>query len=98
MATTELKPDKILTLDTFVEILEAVDEKVRKNEPDKIEKLIKIQGALNEILTKAYEYEMLKKEENLTLIFPYETLINIEVLTNQIPRQKYTEEMLSKLV
>ena len=56
MVTTELKPDKILTLDTFIEIVEAVDDKIRKNEPDKIEKLRKIynskmlsQGALYEI-------------------------------------------------
>lgn len=51
MVTTELKPDKIFTLDTFVE---AVDDKIRKNEPDKIEKLRKIQGALYEILAKAH--------------------------------------------
>ena len=48
MVTTELKPDKIF--------VEAVDDKIRKNEPDKIEKLRKIynskmlsQGALYEI-------------------------------------------------
>ena len=61
MVTTELKPDKILTLDTFIEIVEAVDDKIRKNEPDKIEKLRKIQGALYEILTKAHEFEIYKK-------------------------------------
>lgn len=98
MVTTELKPDKILTLDTFVEILEAIDDKIRKNEPDKIEKLRKIQGALYEILAKAQGYDAFKKEENLTLIFPYETLISIEVTPNQIPRYTWTDEMLSRLI
>lgn len=97
MVTTELKPDKIFTLDTFVEIVEAVDDKIR-NEPDKIEKLRKIQCALYDILTKAHEFEILKKEEKLTLIFPYETLISIEVTPNQIPRYSWTDEMLSRLV
>lgn len=95
MVTTELKPDKILTLDSFVEILEAVDDKIRRNEPDKIEKLRKIQGALYEILAKAQEYETFKKED---LIFPYETLISIEVIQNQIPRYTWTDEMLGRLV
>ncbi len=97
MVTTELKSDKILTLDSFIEIVEAFDDKIHKNEPDKIEKLRKIQGALHEILVKAYEYEMLKKEENLTIIFPYETLISIEVIPNQMPHA-WTDEMLSRLV
>lgn len=95
MVTTELLPDKILTLDTFIEIIEAVDEKVRKNEPNKIEKLKKIQGALYEILTKAHEFEMYKKEDQL---FPYETLINIEVVTSQLPRLTWTDEMLKRMV
>lgn len=84
-----------MTLDSFIEILEAVDDRIRKNEPDKIEKLKKIQGALHEVLAKAYEYEMNKKED---LIFPYETLISIEVTPNQLPRYTWTDEMLSKLV
>ena len=94
MVTTELKPDKIF--------VEAVDDKIRKNEPDKIEKLRKIynskmpsQGALYEILTKAHEFEIYKKEGQL---FPYETLISIEVTPNQIPRLTWTDEMLNKLV
>lgn len=98
MVTTELKPDKIFTLDSFIEIVEAFDDKIHKNEPEKIEKLRKIQGALYEILAKAHEYETLKKEENLTLIFPYETLISIEVTPNQIPRHAWTDDMLSRLV
>ena len=98
MVTTELTPDKILTIESFIEILDAVDEKILKNEPDKIEKLKKIQGALHEILIKTYEYDMLKKEENLTRIFPYETVISIEVIPNQLPRYTWTDEMLNKLV
>lgn len=95
MVTTELKPDKILTLDSFIEILDAVDDKIRKNEPDKIEKLRKIQGAIHEILIKAHEFETYKKEDQL---FPYETLISIEVIGNQLPRLAWTDEMLGKLV
>lgn len=94
MVTTELKPDKILTVDSFIEILEAVDDKIQ-NEPDKIEKLRKIQGALHEILIKVHEYEINKKEG---ILFPYETLISIEVITNQLPRLTWTDEMLSRLV
>lgn len=95
MVTTELKPDKILTLDSFIEILDAVDDKIRKNDPDKIEKLRKIQGVLHEILIKAHEFETYKKEDQL---FPYETLISIEVIGNQLPRLAWTDEMLGKLV
>lgn len=92
MVTTEHKPDKILTLDTFIEILEAIDCKISKNEPDKILKLKKIQGAFHEILAKALEYEMYKKEG-----YQYETLISIEVIQNQLPYQ-YTDKMLDKIV
>ncbi len=95
MVTTELKPDKIFTLDSFVEIVEAFDDKIHKNDPNKIEKLMNIQGALHELLTKVYEYETGKKED---LIFPYETVISIEVIPNQIPRYTWTDEMLSRLV
>lgn len=95
MVTTELKPEKILTLDSFIEILYAIDDKIRKNEPDKIEKLRKIQGALHEILTKAHKYEMQKEEG---LLFPYETMISIEVIPNQLPRLTWTDDMLSRLV
>lgn len=95
MVTTELKPDKILTLDSFIEILYAIDDKIRNSEPDKIEKLRKIQGTLHEILIKAHEFEIYKKEDQL---FPYETFINIEVVGNQLPRLTWTDEMLSKLV
>lgn len=95
MVTTELLPDKVFTLDSFIEIVEAVDDKIHKSDPEKIEKLRKIQGALYEILSRAHEYETYKKED---LIFPYETLISIEVTPNQIPRYTWTDEMLSRLV
>ena len=101
MVATELKPDKILMLDSFIEIIEAVDDKIRKNEPDKIEKLKKIynskmpsQGALYEILTKAHEFETYKEKD---LLFPYETVIDIQVITNQQLRT-WSDEMLSRLV
>lgn len=85
--------NKILWLDNFAEILEAVDDKVHK-EPDNV-KLKKIQGALYEVLTKAYEYDMLYKKEDA--LFPYETLINIEVIINQ-HTHKWTDEMRNRLV
>lgn len=92
MVTTELKPDKIFTLDSFIEILEAIDDKIHKNEPDKIEKLRKIQGALYEILTKAHELELKNKMHST------ETMISMEVITNQLPRFAWTDEWLSRLV
>lgn len=52
--------DKIFTLDSFIEILEAVDLKA-KNETNN-EKLKKIQGALYEILTRAHTFEMQKNQ------------------------------------
>ena len=85
--------NKILLLDSFVEILEAIDDKVRK-EPEN-NKLRKIQGALYEILTKVHEYETLYKKEDA--LFPYETFINVEVITNQYPH-KFSDDMRSKLV
>lgn len=96
MVTTELKPDKILMLDSFIEIIEAIDDKIHK-EPDN-EKLRKIQGALYEILTKINQFEMENKEKVSTMLFPYETVISIEAVPNQIPRLTWTEEMLSRLV
>lgn len=96
MVTTELKPDKILTLDTFIEILKAVDDKIHK-EPDN-EKLREIQGALYEILAMTHQFEMINKEKVSTMLFPYETVISIEVVPNQLPRLEWTGEMLSRLV
>lgn len=93
MVTEKIMPDKILTLDSFIEILEAVDLKI-KIEPSN-EKLKKIQGALFEILTRTHEFEVYKKPGQL---FPYETLIDIKVVTSQLPRLSWTDDMLSKLV
>jgi hypothetical protein len=73
--------DKLLSPDSFVEILEAIDDKTHK-EPTN-EKLKKIQGALYEVLAKVYEYETLYKKEDA--LFPYEIFINIEVIANQYP-------------
>ena len=95
MVTTELKPDKIFSLDSFTEIVEAVDDKIRKSEPEKAERLRKIQGALYEILTKAQENEMNKEK---CLLFPYDTVISMEVTPNQLPRLAWTDEMVNRLV
>lgn len=94
MAIEEFLADKIFTIESFVEIVEAVDLKI-KNEPDN-ERLKKVQGALYEILTRAHEFETkFKKPDQL---FPYETLIEMIVITGQLPRLAYKEETLKRIV
>lgn len=87
-------PDKILTVESFIEIIEAVDLKL-KNEPNN-DKLLKIQGALYEILTRAHEFETLHKKPDQ--LFPYETFIEMTVITGQLSRLSWTDEDLKKIV
>lgn len=95
MVEKEYKPVKILTLETFVEIVEAFDDKVQK-EP-KNEKLKKIQGALHEILTRAYKLDTYNIEEKSKMLFPYQTVIEVDVISGQL-LHTWTEELLSRLV
>lgn len=102
MVEKEYKPVKILTLETFVEIVEAFDDKVQK-EPNN-EKLKKMhnsnmlsQGALHEILTRAYKLDTYNIEEKSKMLFPYQTVIEVDVISGQL-LHTWTEELLSRLV
>lgn len=95
MVEKEYKPDKILTLDSLVEIVEAVNEKASK-EPNN-EKLQKINGALYELLTRAYKLDTYNIEEKSKMLFPYQTVIEINVISGQ-QLHTWTDEMLSRLV
>lgn len=94
MAIEEFLADKIFTIESFIEIVEAVDFKI-KNEPNN-ERLKKVQGALYEILTKAHEFETRYKRPDQ--LFPYDTLIEMIVITGQHIKLSYREEVKRRIV